>query len=41
LKQLKGVLEKVDKRDKEDINALAKDVIKLQKDVHYLKLKHI
>lgn len=39
LKNVKETVEKIDKRDKEDSNAFAKDIVQLQKDVKQLKLK--
>lgn len=37
---VKETVERIDKRDKEDSNAFAKDIVQLQKDVKQLKLRH-
>jgi hypothetical protein len=39
LKDIKETVARIDKRDKEDSNAFAKDILKLQKDVKQLQLK--
>jgi hypothetical protein len=40
MKEIKETVLRIDKRDKEDSNAFAKDIVLLQKDVKHLKLKH-
>jgi hypothetical protein len=39
MKEVKATLQRLDKRDKEDSNAFAKDIVELKKDVKILKLK--
>ncbi|HYV33695.1 MAG TPA: hypothetical protein VE973_02510 [Candidatus Limnocylindria bacterium] len=37
---IEAKVERIDKRDKEDSNVFAKDILKPQKDVKQLQLKH-
>ena len=38
--EIKETVERIDKRDMEDSDAFAKSIVKLEKDVKQLKLKH-
>lgn len=40
MKEVKETVQRIDKRDKEDSDAFAKDIVRLQRDVKQLKLKH-
>jgi hypothetical protein len=40
VEEIKETVERIDKRDFEDSNAFASDIVKLQKEVKQLKLKH-
>jgi hypothetical protein len=40
VREIKETVARIDKRDLEDSNAFAKDIIQLQKDVKELNLKH-
>ena len=38
--EIKETIERIDKRDMEDSDAFAKSIVKLEKDIKQLKLKH-
>lgn len=40
LREVREIVSRIDKRDIEDSNAFAKDIVQLQKDVKELKLRH-
>ena len=40
VEEIKETVERIDKRDFEDSTAFASDIVKLQKEVKQLKLKH-